>query len=291
MSGGTDPNGSGANPYGGGASSNPYGQPPQPYQQAAPPGWYTMPDGTTAWWDGYQWMAQPMPSAPALPYRPISVMSGLAQAALAAVALLSVARTWAHLRQRSAAADAVSLLTPQTAKTLDDASGVVGAVSALYLLAFIAAAVAVPVLCNRIHHNLEGPLGARGLDISAGMAAGWWFVPFANFVMPRRTVAEEWRASDPTYPRSTMEWKSRRVPALINLWWAFFVVQGVVSNINFTVTDAYGRVSASSVEVTSTIRSVGSACGVVGALLAVLVFRQLAQRHMARAAALGLADG
>lgn len=263
-----------------------------PPQQTAPPGWYQTPDGSTAWWDGYAWHQEPMRAPTAsLPYRPVAVAGALAQAALAAAGAASLLLMWAHLRRRQAAIAYGDQVTFANATRLDDASALVGLFSLGYLVAFVAAAVAIPVLCNRIHHDLDGPLSTRGLEYTPGWAAGWWFVPIANLFVPYKVVAEAWRASDPAVPRGSLQWRAGRVPALLGFWWACFVISGIAGRFRITVTDANGVVNPGSVQLTSTIEAIGCAFGAVGAVLAVLVFRQLTQRLVARAQLFGLVDG
>ena len=266
--------------------------PPAQPVQAAPPGWYTMPDGNAGWWDGYRWLAQPPAGAGSLssvPYRPVAVAGALAQATMALIAAVSLLLLLANLRRRLLFDDAVGAPGSVTIDQLTGADALVTLFAVGYLGAVVLAAVAVSIWCYRVHANLEGPLGARGLDFSPGWAAGWWVVPFANLVMTRRVVAEAWKASGPEYPRATMEWRSSSVPVIINLWWACFVLSGVIGRIGVSV-DADASPGASAFRTSTTIAMVSSGFAVVGALLALAVFRSVTQRHLARAAALGLAD-
>jgi hypothetical protein len=231
-----------------------------------------------------------MPVEAPSPYRTVSAAAVFAQAALGAIAVGSVLLTWAHLQRRQAAIEFGERFDLASATALDDAETVVGLLSIGYVLAFIGAAIAIPILCFRIHANLHGPLQARGLEYRPGWAAGWWFVPLANLVMPYRVVKEAWRASDPSIPAGTTTWRSTDPPKLLSWWWAGFVISGLIGRFSYTELDADGNVTASSVEFSATVAAFGSALTVVAALLAIMVFRQVTQRHLARARMLGIAE-
>lgn len=69
-------------------------------------------------------------------------------------------------------------------------------------------------------------LGAKRLEFSPGWAVGWYFVPFANLVMPYRAMKEIWLAS-----RSPQDWQPG--PAgLLPLWWGLWLAGGVLGNIS-----------------------------------------------------------
>ncbi|HEX8100555.1 MAG TPA: DUF4328 domain-containing protein [Actinomycetota bacterium] len=69
---------------------------------------------------------------------------------------------------------------------------------------------------HHAHRNLRA-LGATDLRYSPGWVAGWWFIPFANVVMPYLTMRELWKASDPE--AGAVEWKMNKKTWLLPLWW------------------------------------------------------------------------
>ncbi len=76
-------------------------------------------------------------------------------------------------------------------------------------------------------------LGNEGLQISPGWCIGWWFIPFAWFVMPYKAMSEIWRSSDPEARKvSTTEWTIRPVSGTIIAWWATYLGAGVISIVN-----------------------------------------------------------
>ena len=88
---------------------------------------------------------------------------------------------------------------------------------AFALLMFLPTALAWLLWQYRAHANLRA-LGVANLSYSPGWAAGWWFVPFANIVLPYLTVRELWKASGPD--AGAIEWKARGGAAIVGLWWA-----------------------------------------------------------------------
>jgi Domain of unknown function (DUF4328) len=84
------------------------------------------------------------------------------------------------------------------------------------LLMFVPTAIAWLLWQYRAHANLRA-LGAANLSYSPGWAVGWWFIPFANIVMPYLTVRELWKASDPE--AGAIEWRARGGAAILGFWW------------------------------------------------------------------------
>lgn len=75
------------------------------------------------------------------------------------------------------------------------------------------------------HKNTKN-LGATELKYSDGSCVWWYFVPFANFVMPYKTMKETWLAS-----KNPQNWHSEKSTALLVFWWFFWVVSNLSSNI------------------------------------------------------------
>jgi hypothetical protein len=96
------------------------------------------------------------------------------------------------------------------------------------ILGIVGCAIAWLMWQHRSHRNLRA-LGAQGLKYTPGWAVGWWFVPFANLVMPFHTVRELWKASDPK--SGSVEWKNRPTPPLLGFWWAAFLAWDVLLNV------------------------------------------------------------
>jgi hypothetical protein len=62
---------------------------------------------------------------------------------------------------------------------------------------------------------------------------GWWFIPFANIVMPYLIVRELWKASNPN--AGAIEWKARGGAAIVGFWWAGRLVMQALWQIGSAV--------------------------------------------------------
>jgi uncharacterized protein DUF4328 len=98
-----------------------------------------------------------------------------------------------------------------------DSEGGAAAVFGFLILMIFPTALAWLLWQYRAHANLRA-LGADNLSYSPGWAVGWWFIPFANIVLPYLTVRELWKASD--RDASAIDWKARGGAAIVAVWWA-----------------------------------------------------------------------
>ena len=71
---------------------------------------------------------------------------------------------------------------------------------------------------------------APDMTITPGWAVGWYFVPFANLVMPFRAMREVWLASH--HPHN---WQDHFSSPLLGWWWGLWIADNVLSNISFRV--------------------------------------------------------
>jgi hypothetical protein len=73
------------------------------------------------------------------------------------------------------------------------------------------------------HHATENlwARGYRGLRIRPGWAVGWWFIPFASWVMPCIAMLELDR-------RSTPDGTPRQASPLVGSWWGVYIGGSVV---------------------------------------------------------------
>jgi len=86
---------------------------------------------------------------------------------------------------------------------------------------------AVIVLWLIWQHGSTANLWARGyrdLKIRPGWAVGWWFIPFANYVMPLVAMLELDR-------RSTPDGVPRKASPLLGWWWAAWLASSTVPAI------------------------------------------------------------
>lgn len=87
----------------------------------------------------------------------------------------------------------------------------------LAYLGLLGAALAVPMWMHRCYRNLPA-LGSRG-HFSPAWAAGCWFVPIGNLVLPYLAVRDIWAASRPG---------GRWNAALVAAWWIAWLAAWVL---------------------------------------------------------------
>jgi len=102
------------------------------------------------------------------------------------------------------------------------------AVNSVLIWVILAAGIVWLVWQHRAHSNLSS-LGVAGLKYTPGWAVGWWFIPFANVVLPFLTVRELWKASDPE--SGSTEWLAQRTIPLLGFWWAGWLLTQVLFQI------------------------------------------------------------
>lgn len=85
------------------------------------------------------------------------------------------------------------------------------------------AQTAAVVLWLMWQHRAQSNLRLRRPDArySPGWAVGWWFIPFANFVMPYRTMRELWQGS-------TSDGPLREPSPRVSVWWVAFLASGAL---------------------------------------------------------------
>jgi len=111
------------------------------------------------------------------------------------------------------------LVSPAEAARSDDR---VAAVAIAGLVALLVTGIVWVVWQHRSQSNLHA-VGLRELTYSPGWAAGWWFVPFVNFVKPFQTVRELWKASD-----GGEQWWRMRTTPIIGGWWAAWIAAAIL---------------------------------------------------------------
>ena len=79
-------------------------------------------------------------------------------------------------------------------------------------------------------------LGIKELNISPGWSVGWYFIPFANLVMPYRSLKETFNASF-----NSEEWQNNRVPYDFPIWWATFLIGNGLSTTSYRMNSELGE--------------------------------------------------
>lgn len=114
----------------------------------------------------------------------------------------------------------------------------VAMVNGLYFILLIASFFLIGrwfFVSTKINHLL----GVEGLNISPGWSVGWYFIPFANLVMPYRSLKETFKASF-----NSEEWQNNKVPYDLPIWWATFVIGNFLSNASLRMEQALGETYA-----------------------------------------------
>jgi hypothetical protein len=175
----------------------------------------------------------------------------------------------------------------EAARTADAIDAFAFPVTIAEIVLFVAAGIAYIAWFRRARANLPR-LGAVGLTRGTGWAVGAWFIPIVSLIMPKRIHDDIWRASDPDLP-----WPADRdarnhvpVPALHGVWWASFVVAGLLETIGGRLARAedLGTIGAGML-----VYAVASLLWLVAAALVVPIVLALTARQRARAARAPLA--
>jgi Domain of unknown function (DUF4328) len=233
-------------------------QPPDPYRPpspapAAPVGQYS-PDGRW-FWDGRQWNPVTIPGPPwAQPYAP---PEGRAAAAVALVALASAGVVFSipgRLLELIAftTSSVVAAVASSVFLFLADAAFVIGGVGA---------AVAVPMWMHRAFRNLPA-LGEQGMRWSPAWAAGGWFIPVANLVIPYQVMRVLWSSFGD-------------LRALPQLWWTALIAAIVLGLVSVPV-------AAFSLAAATFIGILGSLAIVAAGYTLVTMIRRISRRERDR---------
>jgi hypothetical protein len=130
----------------------------------------------------------------------------------------------------------------------------------LEVLVYLAAGLSWLVWQRRLALSAPGQLRS-----SPAMHVVWWFVPFANLVMPVRSRADLWRS-----------YGTARAGARVNgppfvSWWLFFLVSQFFGGL--LLSPGIAGTSVADVHLVAVVQMVGAAVTALAAGLAVLVVR------------------
>jgi hypothetical protein len=119
---------------------------------------------------------------------------------------------------------------------LRHANDAVAAVAGIWTLLFL---VTVVVWCVWQHHAQRTlvRLTHGSARFTPGWAVGWWFVPFANLVLPFRTVHELWWSS-----RAAAGAPARAQAWLVPAWWVAWVGWWVLSIVGSSASGSWHAV-------------------------------------------------
>jgi hypothetical protein len=153
-------------------------------------------------------------------------------------------------------------------------------VSAAYMgfaVVFIATIVLVGMWIYRAHSNVRAA-GAGPLENTPGWAVGWFFVPIANLFKPFQAMRELWNVS-----HGQSDGYSQDSEPVLKLWWGFWIVSNIVTNISARSMFTGGEIGQSA---TTVLDVIGSLLSIPAAWFLLQIVRQVnsAQRSTLAAA-------
>lgn len=127
-------------------------------------------------------------------------------------------------------------------------------------LMFYLSAFAIGMWIYRAHDNLER-LGHSDLEFTPGWSVGWFFVPFANLVMPFRAMRELWNSSCGSEAPSA---------PILPLWWGCFLFGGITMSIA-----SFAGGKSDDLSVMLPMMGVGSILRLSSAVILALIIRRI----------------
>ncbi len=142
------------------------------------------------------------------------------------------------------------------------------------LIATLASAVSLATVVVWLvwqHRSQSNLFAARlaGLRYTPGWAVGWWFVPFANLVMPFRTMRELWTKSGvDAAPRELVPWW---VLEVLRLCTGVVVAVMVVSTLSWNRESHVILLELRTAQISRLIGAAGAILGIAQAFLAIRI--------------------
>lgn len=191
------------------------------------------------------------------------------------VDLLSIAT---GLNLRSALADEDSQTLPVYSSESVNANTLYSNVSGLQMLALLATAVVFIVWFRRVRLNAE-VFDASQQPMKPGWAIGAWFVPIAQFWLPRRVAKGVWAAS--ARFDADGNWRTEST-APLDRWWAAWVLSAIFGRVASEVYQRAGDVEG--IRDATALYMAADLVNILAAVLAIVFVRQLTRMQGERAA-------
>ncbi|MFH8515002.1 DUF4328 domain-containing protein [Streptomyces gelaticus] len=152
------------------------------------------------------------------------------------------------------------------------------AASSLQTFVGLAIAVVFIIWFRRVRLNAE-VFDPSMQSMRPGWAVGAWFVPIANWVLPRRIAGGIWTASAQT----NTDGSRRTVPATVmNLWWGAWVCSQIISQ--YTARQYWAAEQPQEIMDTTGLLVATDAIDIAAAVFAILFVRKLTRMQGERAA-------
>jgi hypothetical protein len=149
-------------------------------------------------------------------------------------------------------------------------------VGGLAQLGFAGVALIAMPLWIYWHYRAAANLVAFGdrLEYTPAWHAGWWFVPFANLVMPFRAMVELYNAS--TLTGTDADDERSVTPPRFTAWWVCWIIGNIAGNISFRLSE--------DLQATMVVDLVGEPIAVAATLLYVRFVREISAGQARRTA-------
>lgn len=132
---------------------------------------------------------------------------------------------------------------------------------------FILLAVFFIMWQRRAYHNLH-KAGSRNLRYSEGWAAGAWWIPLGNLVMPYQIIRDIWNVTQNVFRRQGEDFE-REQDNITGWWWAMFLASG------FTTQASSFLIRDRDFESGYMLAAVGSIGYILAAFLAVIMVKRI----------------
>ena len=173
-------------------------------------------------------------------------------------------------------------ITVAQASANDERQALIGVAWAVL---FLITSLVFIVWFHRCYKNLQS-LGVDKLRYSSGWAIGGWFIPIANYWVPKQIANDLWRGTEPTDDPRVIMSPSGPMPWFLTFWWVTWIVIGL---LNFRVTFSFESADAptlDNLQRDSQLQLLNIAVWAAGAVLALKVVREITERQEERAARL-----
>jgi Domain of unknown function (DUF4328) len=148
------------------------------------------------------------------------------------------------------------------------------AIATLKLGALLVTGIVWLVWLRRAYRNLA-LVGSKRSRFTPRQAVGYWFIPVVNLVCAYQVMKDLWLRSESMNDRDAYD--ELPAPALLSGWWGMSWTWGALQQL-VAATTPVARTPLDLTNVTD-VALVGSAVGVVAAVLAMRVVREIDQRQ------------
>jgi hypothetical protein len=206
-------------------------------------------------------------------YKPISDLANWVQALFFISGLAAVVSILSGLMQSKLLNDALNgkYISLAKATANDNREALIGWVQVGFLLI---AAILFLVWVHRANKNLHA-FKNPALRFSPGWAVGWFFIPIMWLFRPYQVVNEISKASNPDIDPAVNNVNNLPAPAIVAVWWAFFLISNYIGWFAFryflqddTVSDLLNSTYAYMVD---------DAVNVVGFIITIFLVRTISQ--------------